>query len=139
VHQTPGIKTISIRQLSKVTGALANRATKQVTTIQYPFCGVVKKIHSKASGSGQTDWVCWLTEPQNKEQDNKELHNMTREIREMTNQEAKEMIIRFKGVMANEFDISEHGINNFWHLVNQSMQLLQERIQENQQPDMNYG
>jgi len=64
---------------------------------------------------------------------------MTREIRELTNQEAKEMIIRFKGVMTDEFDISEQGINNFWHLINQSMQLFQKRIHESQQPNVSYG
>jgi len=64
---------------------------------------------------------------------------MTREIKNMTTEEVKEMIIRFKGVMADEFDISEQSINSFWHLINQSMQLFQERIHESQQPNVSYG
>lgn len=63
---------------------------------------------------------------------------MTREIKEMTNQEAREMIIRFKDVMANEFDISEQSINSFWQIFHQSALLYQERLQENQQPDRSY-
>ena len=63
---------------------------------------------------------------------------MTREIKNMTTEEAKEMIIRFKGVMADEFDISEQSINSFWQIFRQSAILFQERIHESQQPDMNY-